>query len=380
LDRGFVTIEKSGKFHNIQGASVDFRINKRGNLTLKGDHTFTYLKDIDSSGGLELEDQATVNIGGKLDIEAGGVLEVNKGCTLNITGQLELSQLSGVASIDGTVTAGSIDISFLSLVLGSGTINGVLATNAGSIWPGLSPGILTFNSDYIQTDTGESVIEVGGSEPGLEYDQLVVNGNASLGGTLRIVPLAKFADGTIQIEPLIAERISGGFDRIIVMGESARSSFSVNLTESQVQLTPETLSLSSFTEWQNALFSETEVVDETIGFNTSDPDNDGLSNLLEYALDQNPWVSKGNPVTLDYETNASDEFSRVKVKFPWAKGMTDVTYVVQLSTDMNSWTDIEITLDDSVDGGTHDLLTVGASIEPTTRDNLFVRIQVLVLE
>jgi hypothetical protein len=119
------------------------------------------------------------------------------------------------------------------------------------------------------------------------------------------------------------------------------------------------------------------VADEAIGITTSDPDGDGYSNLLEYAMDLNPWITNENPLTAEFETNESDEFSRVKVKFPWAKDMTDVQYIVQISPDMDTWTDIVTTLENTVEEGTHDLLTVAATIDPPAVESLFVRILVV---
>jgi hypothetical protein len=58
--------------------------------------------------------------------------------------------------------------------------------NDGVMAPGSSPGVLTIQGDFVQDDTGILDIQLGGSVAGTDYDQLVVTGNASLGGTLRL--------------------------------------------------------------------------------------------------------------------------------------------------------------------------------------------------
>jgi hypothetical protein len=68
--------------------------------------------------------------------------------------------------------------------------------------------------------------------------------------------------------------------------------------------------------------------------NSSDPDNHQFPNLLEYAMDLNPWVANDKPMEVEFDTNGS------------------------------------------VDEGTHNLLTVGADIDPPATGRLFVRILV----
>lgn len=72
-------------------------------------------------------------------------------------------------------------------VAGAGTVAFLAGsvTNAGTWKPGASPGVLTIESDY-PAESGVLEVELGGLAPGTEYDQLVVTGEAALGGTLRV--------------------------------------------------------------------------------------------------------------------------------------------------------------------------------------------------
>ncbi len=67
---------------------------------------------------------------------------------------------------------------------GSGNFNGSVI-KATEVCPGSSPGITTCNGNYTQTSAGTLKIEIGGRVPGSQHDQLVVNGPATLDGTLR---------------------------------------------------------------------------------------------------------------------------------------------------------------------------------------------------
>lgn len=66
--------------------------------------------------------------------------------------------------------------------------------NGGVTSPGGSPGILTLGpgKDYQQGAGGILRIELGGHNPGTQYDQLVVGGNASLTGTLDLTSINGF--------------------------------------------------------------------------------------------------------------------------------------------------------------------------------------------
>jgi len=75
-------------------------------------------------------------------------------------------------------------------------VNGTVNNLGGTIMPGSSPGDLTINGDYTQGSAGILALELGGTTPGAQYDQLVVNGNATLGGTLQVSLVNSFLPAT----------------------------------------------------------------------------------------------------------------------------------------------------------------------------------------
>jgi YVTN family beta-propeller protein len=71
-------------------------------------------------------------------------------------------------------------------------VTGTAFSNAGSVAPGFSPGVLSLAGNYGGTRTGLLDIELGGSTAGTEYDRLQVSGVAALGGVLNITLINGF--------------------------------------------------------------------------------------------------------------------------------------------------------------------------------------------
>jgi outer membrane autotransporter protein len=61
-----------------------------------------------------------------------------------------------------------------------------MIVNGAIVSPGSSPGTLTINGNYTQTAAGVLQMELGGLTPGSGFDRLVVNGHATLAGTLNV--------------------------------------------------------------------------------------------------------------------------------------------------------------------------------------------------
>ena len=96
-------------------------------------------------------------------------------------------QTSGITQLnEGILAASSVQIQSGQLT-GQGTVFGKLV-NAAEAIPGLDgAGILQIRGDYIQTEAGRLVIEIGGLQVGTRHDQLnVAEGMAQLGGLLEL--------------------------------------------------------------------------------------------------------------------------------------------------------------------------------------------------
>jgi hypothetical protein len=157
------------------------------------------------SGGVTLDGRTLVNAGtaawsnGSINVTDGGVLNNRPDATFGSPGNTSTLALNG-----GTLA-------------GSGTVNANVSNN-GQVNPGGSgaPGILTVNGSYTQSGSSVLNIGIGGPTPGSQYDQLNVNGPASLGGTLNVSILPNLDDicgGTFTV--LNASPRSGTFATIL---------------------------------------------------------------------------------------------------------------------------------------------------------------------
>jgi len=103
-------------------------------------------------------------------------------------------------------------------------LNGNLANN-GLVSIGHSPGVLVVNGNFTQGANGVLLIEVGGPgafAPGVNFDQLVVNGNASFGGTLQLVQLPSLTSFGVggNLNPITYTAFSGSFATVQAVGDA----------------------------------------------------------------------------------------------------------------------------------------------------------------
>jgi hypothetical protein len=63
---------------------------------------------------------------------------------------------------------------------------GHLVNQGGDFSPGASPAISTITGNYVQQPAGKLTIEIDGTTPGTGFDQVLINGTATLGGTLQV--------------------------------------------------------------------------------------------------------------------------------------------------------------------------------------------------
>jgi subtilase-type serine protease len=93
-----------------------------------------------------------------------------------VTGALTLASTDVVKTNVAIDAAGTIG--------GTGAIAGNVANTGGAIKPGDAPGVLTITGNLTESVPSDLDIELGGTTPGTEYSQLVVDETASLLGSL----------------------------------------------------------------------------------------------------------------------------------------------------------------------------------------------------
>ncbi len=112
-----------------------------------------------------------------------------------------------------------------------------------------------------------------------------------------------------------------------------------------------------------------------IAGNSADPDGDGLSNLLEYALGTNPLVSNASAVVMDQEKIGANAYLRLTITKNSAA--TDVTYSAESTGDLttaSSWSNSTVV----VESNTTTTFQVRDSVATSAAARRFIRLRVTV--
>lgn len=184
-NRGSITLADDGSLENHHYVLND----ETGLVTVS-----PLARIVQGSGGAfenlgHLTIEGTLTGGGTLS--SRGLLTVLADGTVDLTSEPEqegsFTQADGTTVVDGLLRAGSVE--FLAGSVGgsgvieyTGSLTSAVTFGAGlTVQPGNSPGILTINGN-LEAAGAIFDIEVAGLEPGLLFDQLVVNGDANLTG------------------------------------------------------------------------------------------------------------------------------------------------------------------------------------------------------
>ncbi len=92
----------------------------------------------------------------------------------------------------------------------------------------------------------------------------------------------------------------------------------------------------TYTTWLTRFFTAAEQADPTISGSAADPDGDGVSNLIEYALGLSPRTAgaTGLPTVGQMTINGS---TYLTLTYTQVFANTDITYVPQVSGDLMTW-------------------------------------------
>jgi hypothetical protein len=137
-----------------------------------------------SSGQLTIRGGYHENVTGSLT--NAGQIEILFGGTLTVGGVY--TQTAGTTLLSGGTLAANPTVDIEGGVLtGTGTIQANL-NNAGLVQPGGAgaPGVLIVVGNYVQTSAGVLDIDIGGTAPGTQFDQIKIGGQAMLDGTLNV--------------------------------------------------------------------------------------------------------------------------------------------------------------------------------------------------
>ncbi len=233
-----------------------------------GQAVLTASGDVTNRGTILLDSSAwncgaTLMVGGTLVNAPEGVIQVNPGAgnsrglnaellnagtvTFNYGGSLGRAganhRNTGLLRLAG-VTATISGASFLNQnpgeISGTGTFScsGVNFQNRGIVSPGASGGLLTFVGAYNQAADGRLNIEIGGLTAGSQYDQLAVNGDATLDGLLSITVINDFLPAVgNSFTVLTCNSLSGQFSNYAGLVYYTNAALSPTYLANALQLT-----------------------------------------------------------------------------------------------------------------------------------------------
>jgi hypothetical protein len=108
-----------------------------------------------------------------------------------------------------------------------------------------------------------------------------------------------------------------------------------NATLDNVSLTTLPAGFSSWTAFQNANFTTTQLANPNVSGPLADPNADGQKNLLAYAFGLSPWtvVTAANGGT----PTAQNQNGYLTLTYPRLRNPIDVNYAVEVSSDLTTW-------------------------------------------
>jgi hypothetical protein len=122
-----------------------------------------------------------------------GQIEILFGGSLNVGGVYTQTAGSTLLSSGTLIANPTVDIEG-GVLTGTGIIQASL-NNAALVQPGGAgvPGVLVVAGDYLQTSAGVLDIDIGGTIPGTQFDQIQIAGQAVLDGTLNVTLINGFS-------------------------------------------------------------------------------------------------------------------------------------------------------------------------------------------
>ena len=88
--------------------------------------------------------------------------------------------------------------------------------------------------------------------------------------------------------------------------------------------------------WRELKFTSAELANDNISGDMADPDHDGIPNLMEYALGMLPKSPSPAGLPVSGKQSIGGKTYRT-ITFTDIRALTDITYTVQVSSDMHTW-------------------------------------------
>ncbi len=300
--------------------------------------------DLNANGTPDTGGAAGSNANDLIGTPTGGtvILSANNGYaggTEVLGGTLLANNIASIAG-DSATGSGPVTVQSGARLGGTGTISGNVTLASGG---GLAFTLSTIPGSHDKLDLGGGLSFAGSSTL-----VITTSGSAPTPGTYTLLSAASgTGSGTLPTLSLPA-----GWS-----GSLQRSGNNLNLLITG-RTPQETWRTTHFGTWQATGSSA----------DTADPDGDGLNNLLEYALNGTPTDATSAPLPTASLLPAPS--STLQLTFFRARPAADVTYTVQASSDLVTWTDL------AINPGTVGQNVTVTDTPPTGAANRFLRLRV----
>lgn len=199
-------------------------VNMIEDLTVVSHTSSTFQGDFDGGGTLIKTGSETLTVGPDAQLDHGGSVEVQAGTLVVetaaaytgstvITGGVLLAN-NATGSATG---AGPVQVEGSGTLGGFGSVGGEVTIAAGgTISPGNDVGTLNVGSLVLESSSTFAVeLFADGGMPGIDFDQLAVSGDATLGGSLAIELVGGFAPSAIDtFTVLISTNLGNSFENV----------------------------------------------------------------------------------------------------------------------------------------------------------------------
>ncbi|MEB3232298.1 MAG: FG-GAP-like repeat-containing protein [Leptolyngbyaceae bacterium] len=246
---------------------------------------------------------------------------------------------------------------------GSGIVAGNFNNDGGTVSPGNSPGMLHIQGDYTQTASGELTVELAGTNPGVGFDVLKVDGTAKLDGELNLYFLGDFAptEGTFTF--LEADSIEGDFSEVNIFGLEAPIAYVLYKSEDGTTYNLKMLGLDEagvsglgVAQTANALLEDTDLTMYNPRFGR------GLDMYIYGYSDMHGWDLNGEDALFDHSSHGtSDWYLSYDVDInEWIKLLADGAeipeeYMSPMDHSGHDMDDMDDMDDDGMDHSGHDM-------------------------
>jgi autotransporter-associated beta strand protein len=339
-----------------------------GNLTLNGGSLTLTTGNITRTGTGGGTENAIITL-------AGGTLNMNGRNIGTGTAAISLVVQSGalqnVASINGTggltkTTAGPLVLAGTNNYTGATTISeGTLTLGASNAIPSTAVSIGTATLNAVTFTDALGPLNVTGSATinlGNGATLAFAAGSPAWLGTLTLT--GTFVSGS----SLRFGTTGGGLDST-QLGKISATGFTGFALNGSGFLTATATTSADFTAWIKGTFAGGATVPLDKRGPNDDPDNDGIPNLVEYAIaDQDPTVPRATVGT----------FNGTTLSFAKRQNTSGLTYAIQQSADLGTsqtWT--QVTHSPPLSPYVNDVFTISYALDPSASPKNFLRLQVL---